>query len=112
MFFSRARADSERESPTTISSSVSSRSSAPSESTPPTSLDDSTSTVLLNKMKPAIMEGKYTKDRGLEDLPGVKHALDLFLSSHMIEAEEFCRESDPKMCVFASPFLFVKFSSV
>ncbi|KAL5496113.1 hypothetical protein ACEPAH_3030 [Sanghuangporus vaninii] len=97
MLFSRARADSQQDS-TTVSSTVSSTmSSAPSESTAPTSvLEESTST-LLSKMPPAKMKGKYTQNRGLEDLPGVRHALDLFLSSHMVESEQFCRESDPKM---------------
>ena len=45
---------------------------------------------------PLTMDGPYTHDRALEDLPGVKHALDLFLASHMVESEEFCHESDPK----------------
>lgn len=45
------------------------------------------------------MKGIYTQDRALEDLPGVAHALSLFLASHMVESEEFCRESDPKKCV-------------
>ncbi|EJD05273.1 uncharacterized protein FOMMEDRAFT_81128 [Fomitiporia mediterranea MF3/22] len=42
-------------------------------------------------------EGAYTQDRALEDLPVVKHALDLFLASHMVEAEQFMMESNPTM---------------
>ena len=42
------------------------------------------------------MSGEYTQDRALEDLPGVAHALSLFLASHMVESEKFCLESDPK----------------
>lgn len=31
----------------------------------------------------------------LGDIPGLRYALDLFLSSHMVESENFCREMDP-----------------
>lgn len=49
---------------------------------------------------PALkMSGQYTHGRALEDLPGVAHALALFMASHMIESEQYCHESDPKKCV-------------
>lgn len=48
---------------------------------------------------PLTMDGPYTQDRALEDFPGVKYALDLFLAGHMVESEEFCHESDPQKCV-------------
>ena len=31
----------------------------------------------------------------LSDIPGIRYALDLFLASHMIEAENFCKDMDP-----------------
>jgi len=34
-----------------------------------------------------------------DDLPGVHHALVMFLESKMFECEEFIRECDPDMCV-------------
>ncbi|THG92650.1 hypothetical protein EW145_g8638, partial [Phellinidium pouzarii] len=36
-----------------------------------------------------------TRARALEDVPGIKYALRLFLMSHMVESEEFCRARDP-----------------
>ena len=44
----------------------------------------------------------YTQERALDDLPGISYALALFLSSHMVESEEFCHERDPKKCVTIS----------
>ena len=46
---------------------------------------------------PAEMKGAYTHARALEDTPGIAHALELFLASHMKESEEYCTKSDPKM---------------
>lgn len=31
----------------------------------------------------------------LKDIPGLRYALELFLSSHMVEAEDYCNEMDP-----------------
>ena len=50
-------------------------------------------------LKPARMEGAYTPDRALEDLPVVKHALNLFLASHMVESEQYLLGCDPKKFV-------------
>lgn len=41
-------------------------------------------------------EGTYNPEKdALRDIPGLRYALDLFLSSHMVESENFCREMDP-----------------
>jgi len=43
-------------------------------------------------------DGSYDPEKdGLGDIPGLRYALDLFLSSHMVESETFCREMDPAM---------------
>ncbi|TDL19779.1 hypothetical protein BD410DRAFT_815806 [Rickenella mellea] len=57
------------------------------------------------------MDGPYTQDRALEDIPGAAHALDLFLASHMVESEQFCHESDPtkERLYFASGYGLVQF---
>lgn len=47
-------------------------------------------------MPPQRMAGPYTQDRALEDIPGIRHALEIFLQSHMVESEQFCHDSDPK----------------
>ncbi len=38
----------------------------------------------------------YDPNEALDDIPGVAHALELFLNSHMFESEEYCLQSDPK----------------
>lgn len=35
------------------------------------------------------------EEDALTDLPALRYALDLFLSSHMVESENFCSEMDP-----------------
>lgn len=35
------------------------------------------------------------EEHALRDLTGLRYALNLFLASHMIEAENFCTEMDP-----------------
>lgn len=41
-------------------------------------------------------QGKYIPEtQALDDLPGVTHALDLFLASHMVESESYCHQMDP-----------------
>lgn len=49
--------------------------------------------------EPPAPEGGYTQEQALNDLPGVAYALHLFLASHMVEAEEYCRKCDPKQYV-------------
>lgn len=36
----------------------------------------------------------YDPQQALGDLPGVSYALEIFLASHMVEAEDFCHLSD------------------
>lgn len=41
-------------------------------------------------------KGPYNPETdALSDIPGLRHALDLFLASHMVESENFCKEMDP-----------------
>jgi hypothetical protein len=42
------------------------------------------------------VEQSYDPIDALTDLPGISHALDLFLASHMLEAEDYCNKSDEK----------------
>ena len=42
---------------------------------------------------PAV-RNPYNPDEALDDLPGVQYALEAFLSSHMLESEEYCHTSD------------------
>ncbi|KAI5118784.1 hypothetical protein M0805_005014 [Coniferiporia weirii] len=55
---------------------------------------------------PRTPEGPYAPDRALEDIPGIKHALELFLASHMLESEQYCHTRDPtkERLYFASGF--------
>ncbi|KAI0632607.1 hypothetical protein C8Q77DRAFT_1118462 [Trametes polyzona] len=46
---------------------------------------------------PPFPSSPYLPNRALEDIPGITYALHMFLGSHMIESEEYCREFDPKM---------------
>jgi hypothetical protein len=41
----------------------------------------------------------YDTSEALKDLPGITYALDIFLASHMFEAEDYCHKSDPKKYV-------------
>lgn len=45
---------------------------------------------------PPTTKWPYTPSDALEDIPGVAHALDLFLKSKMVESEDFCHSNDPK----------------
>lgn len=48
-------------------------------------------------------QGQYiAEESALEDLPGITHALDLFLASHMVEAESYCHQMDPTKSVIIS----------
>lgn len=40
----------------------------------------------------------YEPEEALEDIPGVCYALETFLSSHMLESEEYCHEVDEVKC--------------
>ncbi|KAF8801787.1 hypothetical protein BYT27DRAFT_7197766 [Phlegmacium glaucopus] len=45
---------------------------------------------------PPSVKYPYDPTEALGDLPGVSHALDLFLASHMLESEDYCNKSDEK----------------
>ncbi|KAI0776542.1 hypothetical protein BD413DRAFT_520457 [Trametes elegans] len=46
---------------------------------------------------PPVPKGPYSPSNALEDIGAVTYALHLFLGSHMVESEDFCRKYDPKM---------------
>jgi len=45
---------------------------------------------------PPATKGPYSKQKALDDIPALSYALHLFLSSHMVEAEDYCKHCDPK----------------
>ncbi|EPQ57674.1 hypothetical protein GLOTRDRAFT_74595 [Gloeophyllum trabeum ATCC 11539] len=45
---------------------------------------------------PPAPKTPYSPEHALDDIPGVRYALDLFLASHMLESEKYCDECDPK----------------
>ncbi|PBK76181.1 hypothetical protein ARMSODRAFT_950584 [Armillaria solidipes] len=45
---------------------------------------------------PPLIKSPYSPKDALDDIPGVAHALDLFLASKMVESEEYCDKTDPK----------------
>ncbi|KAG7096514.1 hypothetical protein E1B28_003943 [Marasmius oreades] len=46
---------------------------------------------------PPPIKQSYKPSESLDDIPGLAYALDLFLASHMVEAEQYCVEKDEKM---------------
>ncbi|KAF5368262.1 hypothetical protein D9615_010361 [Tricholomella constricta] len=44
--------------------------------------------------EPPAVKYPYNPKDALADLPGVSYALELFLSSHMVESEDYCHKSD------------------
>ncbi|KZT18713.1 hypothetical protein NEOLEDRAFT_121846 [Neolentinus lepideus HHB14362 ss-1] len=45
---------------------------------------------------PGIPKNPYLPEYVLDDIPGIRYALDLFLASHMLESEKYCDQCDPK----------------
>jgi hypothetical protein len=45
---------------------------------------------------PPVIKKKYKPAEALEDLPAMAYAIQLFLESHMVEAEDFCHANDEK----------------
>lgn len=45
------------------------------------------------------VEATYIPEEALKDIPGVSYALELFLSSHMLESEDYCHKMDETKCV-------------
>ncbi|KIY53775.1 hypothetical protein FISHEDRAFT_32644 [Fistulina hepatica ATCC 64428] len=46
-------------------------------------------------MAPPPIKNPYNPADALDDIPGLAYALELFLSSKMLESERYCNESDP-----------------
>ena len=58
--------------------------------------DATTSVIPLPPADVVYHKDSYDPERdALSDLPGLRYALDLFLSSHMVESENFCKDMDP-----------------
>ena len=58
--------------------------------------DATTSVIPLPPADVVRHNGSYNPEKdALSDIPGLRYALGLFLSSHMVESETFCREMDP-----------------
>jgi len=73
--------------------------------TPVTSSTDSQTTDHLQSWKPVYdfnsppnVTRPYKPEEALEDIPGVRYALEIFLSSHMLESEEYCNKADEIKC--------------
>ena len=49
--------------------------------------------------EPPAVAWPYAHAAALDDVPGIAYALDTFLKSQMVEAEEYCHRNDPKKCV-------------
>jgi len=56
--------------------------------------------------EPPAVTWPYSQASALDDIPGVAHALDLFLKSLMVESEEYCHTSDPKKCAIPNVLVF------
>lgn len=50
---------------------------------------------------PPLVKKPYKQSEALDDIKGVSYALELFLGSKMVEAEEYCHKSDENKCVFS-----------
>jgi hypothetical protein len=48
---------------------------------------------------PPAVQRPYKPEEALDDIPGVAFALEHFLSSHMLESEEYCNKMDETKCV-------------
>lgn len=70
----------------------------PMSTTPSSTAAEHTVLQRYEAMRAANKErGPYNPDRALDDLEDCKLAMDLFLTSKMIESETLLREGDPKM---------------
>lgn len=60
-----------------------------------TVLEPTTSNIPLPPPNVVRPEGLYNPEKdALGDIPALRYALDLFLSSHMVESENFCIDMD------------------
>lgn len=71
--------------------------SAPSsKSTAPVSAEEPKESWNSPFKTPPVINKKYKPAEALEDLPAMAYAIQLFLESHMVEAEQFCHTNDEK----------------
>lgn len=56
----------------------------------------------LDEKRPAVQQ-PYSTAHPMVDLPCAAYALELFLASHMLEAEEYMRQGDPQKYVYFNP---------
>ena len=61
--------------------------------------DDTSNSIYPQFVYPPLVKKPYKKSETLDDLKGVSYALELFLGSKMVEAEEYCHKSDENKCV-------------
>lgn len=63
----------------------------------PTTVPDATTSVIpLPPANVVYHKGPYNPEEdALCDISGLRYALDIFLASHMVESENFCKEMDP-----------------
>jgi len=58
--------------------------------------DPTASVIPLPPANVVYHKGSYNPEEdALSDIHGLRYALDLFLASHMVESENFCKEMDP-----------------
>lgn len=58
------------------------------------SIDDKKESWTSVYAQPPSVKYPYNSVEALRDIPAISYALDLFLASHMLEAEEYCNKSD------------------
>ncbi|TEB19564.1 hypothetical protein FA13DRAFT_1844951 [Coprinellus micaceus] len=60
--------------------------------------------------QPPGVKHPYRPEEALEDIPGLQHALQLFLESRMMESEEYCRRMDERQerLYFATGFSLIQ----
>lgn len=61
----------------------------------PAALDEVASYKSIYQSSPSV-EYPYDPQKALKDLPGISYALETFLASHMVEAEDYCNLMDQK----------------
>jgi hypothetical protein len=54
--------------------------------------------------EPTVPNVKYSPKDAIEDVPFAYHAINLFVTSAMVESQEYVRRADPRVCI-SSPFV-------
>ena len=67
---------------------------ATTDDTMPSEIDDKKQSWTSVYAQPPSVKYPYNSVEALCDIPAVSYALDLFLASHMLEAEEYCNKTD------------------